>query len=103
MSDAGSSPIKVPSDGMKGLAMMLPIVGLPFAFHALSLAVLTGAGFFAISSLISPFNIKVLRLARNSGLMPAVEPGKANPEIIHADTSLSGDEAAVSPETEKNQ
>jgi hypothetical protein len=90
MSEAEALPIRVPSDGMKGLAMMLPIVGLPFAFHALSLAVLTGAGFFTISSLLSPFNDKVLWLARNSGIRPA-------------GATRTGDTAAISPETEKNQ
>lgn len=44
MSDFSSAPLKTSPNGVQGLAMMAPIVGLPFGIHVLGGAVVAVAG-----------------------------------------------------------
>jgi hypothetical protein len=62
MSGSERPAIKDPSDGIKGLAMMAPVVGLPLAFHAVGGVVLSGAGFMAIATMLSPFRDEIMKV-----------------------------------------
>lgn len=66
MSGKDTLPVKAPSEGIPGLSMIAPFIGLPLFIHALSGAVLTGLGFAAFSSFTLPFAGKILR--RSDGL-----------------------------------
>lgn len=44
MSESCSAPLKTSPNGVQGLAMMAPIVGLPFGIHVLGGAVVAVAG-----------------------------------------------------------
>lgn len=61
---------------MLGLAMLLPLVGFPLAFLVLGGATLTGAGFFAISSALTPFSVMMPEEARRKD---NVQAGKVMP------------------------
>ncbi len=81
MSGSDTLPVQVPSDGIKGLAMMAPVVGLPFLLHAVGGAVITGIGYAAVSSLLSPLATKILQ-ATSSLVSGPSAAGKALPEFL---------------------
>lgn len=54
MSISDTLPVQLPSDGIKGLAMMAPVVGFPLLLHAVGGVVITGIGFAAVSSFVRP-------------------------------------------------
>lgn len=64
MSGSDTLPFQVPSDGIKGLAMMAPVVGLPFLLHAVGGAVITGVGYAAVSSVVSPLVRKIFKATK---------------------------------------
>ena len=61
MSGNDRQRLNVSPDGVRGLALMLPAVGLPIAFHVLNGAMLAGAGFFALSAVIMPFSDDLMK------------------------------------------
>lgn len=52
------------SDGIKGIALMVPAIGLPLAFHLLNGAIATGAGILALSAALAPFGEELAGLIR---------------------------------------
>jgi hypothetical protein len=79
MSGTDASPAKLPSDGIKGLAMMAPVVGLPLFIHALGGVVISGVGFAALTSAMSPFREEILKAVNGIGLRNPDEVKKAVP------------------------
>jgi hypothetical protein len=65
MSEAHSIPPEQSSNGVKGLAMMAPFIGVPVLFHALSGTVVTGLGFFTVASALTPFKDDLLKVAKS--------------------------------------
>lgn len=103
MSGSDTLPLQVPSDGIKGLAMMAPVVGLPFLLHAVGGAVITGIGFAAVSSVVSPFAEKFLQAAKGLIAQPSTGFGKALPAhpvpvaITVSGKAAAGEEDGTSP------
>jgi len=56
MSESSGTPIKTSPNGIQGLAMMAPILGLPLGVHALSGALVTVAG---IAVTVAPVAVPV--------------------------------------------
>jgi hypothetical protein len=81
LSESDTLLVHAPSDGIKGLAMMAPVVGLPFLLHALGGAVITGVGFVAVSTVVSPFAGKILQAAKGLIADPSSGRGKAHQEF----------------------
>jgi len=79
MSSSDSMQAQIPSDGTKGLAMMVPALGLPLFIHALGGVVISGAGFAAIASVISPFRSQILQAGKGISARSQVEVRKAVP------------------------
>lgn len=83
MSGDDQSTLKVSDGGVKGLAMMAPFVGMPFLLHAVSGAVVTGAGVLALASAMGPFKSDIMQAARALGLgLPANPENAAKPAAI---------------------
>jgi hypothetical protein len=80
MSGEETLSIQGPSDGMKGLVMLVPVVGLPLAFQALGAIVVAGAGFLAISSVLGPFKEKILQATKEMITPSPGEPCAAGKE-----------------------
>lgn len=81
MTGSDTLHVQPPTDGIKGLAMMAPIVGLPFLLHAVGGAVVTGAGFAAVSSFMSPIAAKIFQERKMSAFRNFRSIGKALPEL----------------------
>ncbi|NTU59052.1 MAG: hypothetical protein HGB00_09105 [Chlorobiaceae bacterium] len=67
MSGTDTLPIQISPDGVKGLAMMAPVIGFPLIVHALTGAVITGVagvGLAAISSVMGPFKEDILQATK---------------------------------------
>jgi hypothetical protein len=79
MSTTDTLPAQIPSDGVKGLAMMVPALGLPLIIHALSGVVISGVGFAAITSVMSPFRSQILQAVKVKSARSPVEESKAVP------------------------
>ncbi|NTW83494.1 MAG: hypothetical protein HGB36_09030 [Chlorobiaceae bacterium] len=65
MSETISLPKNTSSDGIKGLAMMAPVVGFPLFIHAMGGVFLTGIGFIALSPIFAPFKENILKATKN--------------------------------------
>ncbi|TLU83096.1 MAG: hypothetical protein FDX30_08505 [Chlorobium sp.] len=65
MSESKTLPANASSDGIKGLAMMAPVVGVPLFVHAMGGVFLTGIGFFALSPIIAPFKKSIFKATKN--------------------------------------
>lgn len=81
MSGSDTLQVQVPSDGIQGLAMLAPVVCLPFLLPAVAGAVIAGVGFVAVSSVVSPFAGKILQATRGLIAGPSAGVGKALPEF----------------------
>jgi hypothetical protein len=88
---------------MKGLVMLAPVIGFPFVFHALSGALVTGAGFFAISAALTPFKEHILQTARNKTIGQTENVSHDNPGIGMAAPRSSGDDSVKDSEITKQQ
>ncbi|ASQ90157.1 hypothetical protein CHL67_03725 [Prosthecochloris sp. GSB1] len=107
MPDTGTLPTHVRSDGVKGLAMMAPMAGLPVFMHALGGVILTGAGFAAIASFTSPFSDRILRAGqsgRDKKQPPETGPCSAPsiPEPIKSASRNTGGDDETSQGTNAN-
>lgn len=99
MSGSDTLPVQAPSDGIKGLAMMAPVVGLPLLLHALGGAVITGIGFTAVSSVMNPLAEKILHLTRGLSDETPCGGGHACQELPVAVTITVEGESPASKES----
>ncbi|MEE9904160.1 hypothetical protein [Chlorobium sp.] len=81
MTGSDTLPVQLPSDGIQGLAMMAPVVGLPLLLHAVGGAVITGAGFAAVSTVVSPIAAKIFQATNMSASGHRRRIAKAVPEL----------------------
>lgn len=56
--------LNVSADGVKGLALMVPAVGLPVAFLVLNGVMVAGAGVLALSAALAPFSGELVKAIR---------------------------------------
>jgi len=99
MTGSDTLPVQLPSDGIKGLAMMAPVVGLPLLLHAVGGAVVTGAGFAAVSSVASPIAAKIFQATNMSVSGHRRRIGKA---VTVVDELPSGNEDRIPIAAEAN-
>jgi len=68
MSEYSGTPIKTSPNGIQGLAMLAPIVGLPLGVHALGGALVTVAGFaVTVAPIALPVTVPVLFSVASKG------------------------------------
>lgn len=102
MSADESLTANIAPDGVKGLAMMVPAVGLPLAFHLLNGAIITGAGVLALSAAFTPFTGELLKAFRKSSADPDLESSVRVPVDASApehQAAVMDDAAAASVQT----
>jgi hypothetical protein len=75
--------LPVSADGVKGLAMMVPAIGLPIAFHVLNGVMIAGAGVLALSAALTPFSGEIMKVLGKLSATDrhGVEESPPDPEI----------------------
>jgi hypothetical protein len=95
MSGSDTLSVQLPSDGIKGLAMIAPVVGLPLLLHAVGGAVITGAGFVAVSSVMNPIAGIISRATKGLASVPQQSIAKPAPEFSVPITVTVADEVSA--------
>jgi hypothetical protein len=68
MSDSSSTTLKTSRNGVQGLAMMLPVLGIPLGIHVLGGALFVGAGIaVAVAPLAVPVALPLLYNVASKG------------------------------------
>lgn len=95
MSESSGTPLKTSPNGVQGLAMMAPVVGLPFGIHALGGAVVAVAGLaVTVAPIAVPFAVPfIYNVASRGGLDSVIR--KILPSVGTPGAAQHGDNQAV--------